>query len=490
MAGGWRHRLARVLREVVVVAVARRIEEERHRADDRHRRRDDRQRRGGVQKTELREVVDLRRQGRRRVGTAADDEEAVTQHGEERRLARIAGRVGQARVLPDALDEDGERVAVERAVLERHRGAVDQLVPVRVEPRYLERRDRVLVLVAQVDRVGRVGRRRERREIRRSSRAPARRICVGTGVCVNVSVSSPVSSWIVPLAAELQERSAGTRRKRRRRTARIYPRSAPNAKDTATSTPPSRATLPLHAVRLHVTVLELPARWNQPSVALAEVDRLLGSAPAPHLALLPETALTGYVSPELDFDLAPFAEPLDGPDGGCARDAGPQAWVPPRGAARGAGRRTRVQHARRLRARRLPRRALPQAPSLVPRDVGHAGRRGAAGVRRSRSAASPWRSASTSSSCADDAARELGEAERPPLPERLGREARLAGDAARRAGAPLRRGHRERELGDRDAARPGAGGLAHCRPRRGDPRAGSSDAGRLDAWVDIGGEIL
>lgn len=66
-------------------------------------------------------------------------------------------------------------------------------------------------------------------------------------------------------------------------------------------------------MRLHVTVLELTARWNQPSVALADADRLLGSAPAPHLALLPETALTGYVSPELDFDLAPFAEPLTGP---------------------------------------------------------------------------------------------------------------------------------------------------------------------------------
>lgn len=29
--------------------------------------------------------------------------------------------------------------------------------------------------------------------------------------------------------------------------------------------------------------------------------------------LLPETSLTGYVSPRLDFDLAPFAEPADGP---------------------------------------------------------------------------------------------------------------------------------------------------------------------------------
>jgi predicted amidohydrolase len=67
---------------------------------------------------------------------------------------------------------------------------------------------------------------------------------------------------------------------------------------------------------LHVAVLELPARWNEPAQALAETDRLLASAPAPHLALLPEAALTGYVSPARDFDLRPFAEPLDGPTAG------------------------------------------------------------------------------------------------------------------------------------------------------------------------------
>lgn len=64
---------------------------------------------------------------------------------------------------------------------------------------------------------------------------------------------------------------------------------------------------------LHVAVLELPARWNEPTLALAETDRLLASAPAPDLALLPEAALTGYVSPDRDFDLGPFAETADGP---------------------------------------------------------------------------------------------------------------------------------------------------------------------------------
>jgi len=64
---------------------------------------------------------------------------------------------------------------------------------------------------------------------------------------------------------------------------------------------------------LHVAVLELPARWNEPSSALAETDRLLASAPAPDLALLPEASITGYVSPDGDFDLSPFAEPVTGP---------------------------------------------------------------------------------------------------------------------------------------------------------------------------------
>ncbi|MGD0526147.1 MAG: carbon-nitrogen hydrolase family protein [Polyangiaceae bacterium] len=64
---------------------------------------------------------------------------------------------------------------------------------------------------------------------------------------------------------------------------------------------------------LHVAVLELPARWNEPARALADADGLLAASPPPDLALLPELALTGYVSPGRDFDLEPFAEPLDGP---------------------------------------------------------------------------------------------------------------------------------------------------------------------------------
>lgn len=67
---------------------------------------------------------------------------------------------------------------------------------------------------------------------------------------------------------------------------------------------------------MRVTVLELPASWAAPERVLADVDRRLAEGPATDLVLLPEAALTGYVSPEGDFDLSPFAEP---PDGAMAR---------------------------------------------------------------------------------------------------------------------------------------------------------------------------
>jgi len=65
-------------------------------------------------------------------------------------------------------------------------------------------------------------------------------------------------------------------------------------------------------IELRVSVLELPARWAEPDRGLAEIDALLGVAPT-DLAIVPELALTGYLSPEGDADLAPYAEPLDGP---------------------------------------------------------------------------------------------------------------------------------------------------------------------------------
>jgi predicted amidohydrolase len=64
---------------------------------------------------------------------------------------------------------------------------------------------------------------------------------------------------------------------------------------------------------LRVTVLELPASWGDPGAALDLVSRELEHGPATDLVLLPEASLTGYVSEAGSFDLAPFAEPIDGP---------------------------------------------------------------------------------------------------------------------------------------------------------------------------------
>lgn len=72
---------------------------------------------------------------------------------------------------------------------------------------------------------------------------------------------------------------------------------------------------------MRLALLELPARFGQPEEALRDSDRLLAAGPC-DLAVLPECALTGYVDlragpgrrpATLDFDLARFAEPLDGP---------------------------------------------------------------------------------------------------------------------------------------------------------------------------------
>lgn len=64
---------------------------------------------------------------------------------------------------------------------------------------------------------------------------------------------------------------------------------------------------------MRVTVLELPARWGPAAAALADVDERLARGPATDLVLLPEAALTGYVSPAGDFDATGAGEPGDGP---------------------------------------------------------------------------------------------------------------------------------------------------------------------------------
>jgi len=59
---------------------------------------------------------------------------------------------------------------------------------------------------------------------------------------------------------------------------------------------------------VRLAVLELPARFARQLEALDDARRLLAERPC-DLAVLPECALTGYVSPDGDFDLSRFAEP-------------------------------------------------------------------------------------------------------------------------------------------------------------------------------------
>ncbi len=63
---------------------------------------------------------------------------------------------------------------------------------------------------------------------------------------------------------------------------------------------------------LNVACLELPAAFGNVSERLEMLDTELASKPPCDLVLLPECALTGYVSKTLDFDLRPFAEKRDG----------------------------------------------------------------------------------------------------------------------------------------------------------------------------------
>ncbi|MFO0651013.1 MAG: carbon-nitrogen hydrolase family protein [Polyangiales bacterium] len=65
---------------------------------------------------------------------------------------------------------------------------------------------------------------------------------------------------------------------------------------------------------LRIAAVETPHRFGDPDAALAAIDRALAAlAGRVDVALLPECALTGYVSPEGDFDLSRFAETIDGP---------------------------------------------------------------------------------------------------------------------------------------------------------------------------------
>jgi predicted amidohydrolase len=64
---------------------------------------------------------------------------------------------------------------------------------------------------------------------------------------------------------------------------------------------------------MNICALELPARFGDPAGRLADIRSALAEGSPADLIVLPECALTGYVSPDLSFDLRPFAEPLEGP---------------------------------------------------------------------------------------------------------------------------------------------------------------------------------
>jgi predicted amidohydrolase len=64
---------------------------------------------------------------------------------------------------------------------------------------------------------------------------------------------------------------------------------------------------------MKICALELPASFGDPHGRLADVRAALAAEPPADLVLLPECALTGYISEELRCDLRPFAEPLEGP---------------------------------------------------------------------------------------------------------------------------------------------------------------------------------
>jgi len=65
---------------------------------------------------------------------------------------------------------------------------------------------------------------------------------------------------------------------------------------------------------LRIAALELPHRYGVPDAQLVALDQaLLSLRGEVDLVALPETSLTGYCSPRGDFDLAAWAEPLDGP---------------------------------------------------------------------------------------------------------------------------------------------------------------------------------
>lgn len=63
---------------------------------------------------------------------------------------------------------------------------------------------------------------------------------------------------------------------------------------------------------MRLTALQLPARHGDFTAQVRLAETLLETGPKTDLVLLPEAAFTGYVSPQGDFGLTRFAEPLEG----------------------------------------------------------------------------------------------------------------------------------------------------------------------------------
>jgi 5-aminopentanamidase len=63
---------------------------------------------------------------------------------------------------------------------------------------------------------------------------------------------------------------------------------------------------------LDVTILEVPARFGAMEAQLEWIRTALAARAPGQVLVLPEAALTGYVSTTGDFDLTRFAEPLEG----------------------------------------------------------------------------------------------------------------------------------------------------------------------------------
>jgi 5-aminopentanamidase len=62
-----------------------------------------------------------------------------------------------------------------------------------------------------------------------------------------------------------------------------------------------------------LAALQLPQVWGDKAGTLVRLGEALGNLRDVDLVLLPELAITGYVSPRGDTDLRPVAETLDGP---------------------------------------------------------------------------------------------------------------------------------------------------------------------------------